>query len=383
MKSAAVEASSEAPVAVPFLDLEPTLRHGIREAVLADIEELLRTHAYTNGPHVAAFERAFAAYCGTDECIGVSNGLDGLRLALIAAGIEAGDEVVVPANTFVATVEAVAQAGGVPVLADAGESDFNLDVDAAAAAIGPRTRFLLPVHLYGQLADVAGLEQIAQGAGIQIVEDACQAHGARRDGRLAGSVGVAAAFSFYPGKNLGAIGDAGAVVTGDGELARAVRTLREHGQSRKYEHDVEGWTARLDTIQALLLLHKLPHLDGWNEERHAAARFYSEALADVGDLRLPPVAEASEPVWHLYVVRTARPAALAEFLAARGIGTGRHYPQPVHLTSAYRRLGYPRGAFPVAEALADELLSLPIYPGISELQLSAVVEAVGDYFRRG
>ena len=381
--SATVGIPREASVTVPFLDLDPTLRDGIREAVLADVEELLATHAYTNGPQVASFERAFGAYCGTTECIGVSNGLDGLRLSLIAAGIEPGDEVIVPANTFVATVEAVTQAGARPILVDASASDYNIDVDAVAAAIGPRTRFLLPVHLYGQLADVVRLERVAADAEIRIVEDACQAHGAIRSGRRAGSIGVAAAFSFYPGKNLGAMGDAGAVVTSDDGIARAVRTLREHGQTRKYVHLVEGWTARLDTIQALVLLHKLPHLDRWNDARRSAAKFYSEALAGTGDLRLPPVAEESEPVWHLYVVRTARPEELADFLAARGIGTGRHYPEPVHLTAAYRGLGYARGAFPVAEKLADELLSLPIYPGISEPQLTAVVGAVADYFKRG
>lgn len=371
-----------AVTSVPFLDLVPSQR-SLGPQLLGEIEELIASGAYTNGPQVAAFERAFADYCGTSESVGLASGLDALRLALLSAGIEPGDEVIVPANTFVATFEAVSQAGGVPIVVDAREEDYNMDVDAAAAAIGPRTRFLLPVHLYGQLADMRTLGRVARSAGLQLVEDACQAHGAVRDGLRAGAGGLAGAFSFYPAKNLGAIGDAGALVTNDPRLAGRVRALREHGQRRKYEHHLEGYTARLDTIQAIVLLQKLPLLDGWNEQRRAAARFYSEALAGVGDLQLPPVPVGSEPVWHLYVVRTADPVGLAEFLSAREIGTGRHYPQPPHLSPAYERLGYGPGAFPVAEAVAREALSLPMFPGISEPQLEAVVEAAIHFFRCG
>jgi dTDP-4-amino-4,6-dideoxygalactose transaminase len=246
-----------------------------------------------------------------------------------------------------------------------------------------RTRFLLPVHLYGQLADVGAIEALARRRGLEILEDACQAHGAVRDGRRAGASGLAGAFSFYPAKNLGAMGDAGGLVTRSVELAERVRVLREHGQRRKYEHEVEGYTARLDTIEAIVLLHKLPLLDRWNEARRSVAAFYLEALAGAGDLRLPPVAPRSQPVWHLFVVRTAEPERLASFLAERGIHTGRHYPQPVHLAPAYERLGYSRGTFPVTEALARECLSLPIFPGMTEEQQHAVVEAVEDSFRRG
>jgi len=351
--------------------------------LLADVAELIATNAYTNGPAVAQFERAFAAYCGVAECVGCASGLDALRLALLATGIEPGDEVIVPANTFVATLEAVTQARGVPVVVDVSESDYNVDVTAAEAAVGPRTRYLLPVHLYGQLADMAAVRALADRAGLRVVEDACQAHGASRDGLGAGGSGDAGAFSFYPGKNLGAMGDAGALVTSDDAVAAHVRMLREHGQRRKYAHEVEGWTARLDTIHALVLLRKLPLLDEWTEQRRAAARYYTEALAGVGDLRLPPVPAGSEPVWHLYVVRTAAPGALADFLAQRGIGTGRHYPQPVHLTGAYRHLGAGPGSFPFAERLAAEVLSLPMFAGISAQQLEAVVAAVSEYFARG
>jgi dTDP-4-amino-4,6-dideoxygalactose transaminase len=365
---------------VPFLDLAPS-HVSLKAAILEEIAELIDSGAFTNGAQVTAFEKAFAGFCGTRHCVGTGSGLDALRLALIAAGARPGDEVILPANTFAATIEAVIQAGAKPILADIAESDYNLDPVAVEAAITPSTRFLLPVHLYGQLADMSALTGIARKHELAIVEDACQAHGAERDGFRAGAGGLAGCFSFYPGKNLGAFGDAGACVTGDEELAARVCALREHGQRRKYFHDFEGYTARLDTIQALALLHKLPLLAGWNEERRAAALFYAQSLADVGDLLLPPVPEGSSPVWHLYVARTAEPMKLAGFLRERGIGCGHHYPIPLHLLPAYERLGRGRGAFPLTERLADEAISLPIFPGISEVQLEAVCDAVGDYFR--
>jgi dTDP-4-amino-4,6-dideoxygalactose transaminase len=368
-----------APARVPFLDLAPSHAE-LAPALLEDFARLIESGGFTNGPAVAEFEQAFAAYCGTADCVGTASGLDALRLGLFAAGIEPGDEVIVPANTFIATLEAVAQAGGTPVLADASEEDYNLDPDAAEAAVGPRTRFVMPVHLYGQLADLRALSALAERRDLQLVEDAAQAHGAERDGLRSGAVGMSAAFSFYPAKNLGAMGDAGALVTSDAEVAAAVRKLREHGQARKYRHEVEGWTARLDTIQALVLLRKLPLLDGWNEERRAAAAFYTEALAGVGDLRLPPVPAGSSPVWHLYVVRTAEPERLIAHLDAAGIGTGRHYPEPPHLSPAYAHLGHGRGDFPVAERIAAEGLSLPIFPGISPAQLERVAEEIRRFF---
>ncbi|HVM18168.1 MAG TPA: DegT/DnrJ/EryC1/StrS family aminotransferase [Gaiellaceae bacterium] len=368
----------ETPASVPFLDLAPSTE-AVRATVVAGLERLLRSGAFVNGPAVADFEKAYARWCGTGDCVGTASGLDALRLALLAAELQPGEEVIVPALTFVATLEAVTQAGGRPVPADVREDDFCLDAAAAAAAVGERTRFLLPVHLYGQVADVAALESI----GPPIVEDACQAHGAVREGRRAGTVGIAAAFSFYPGKNLGAFGDAGGLVTSSDEVARRARALREHGQTRKYVHAAEGYTARLDTFQALVLLAKLPLLDPWNTQRAEAARLYNSLLDGVGDLVLPTPAAGSSPVWHLYVIRTANPDALAESLARRGIGTRRHYPDPVHLTEAYTRLGYGRGSFPVAERLAQEVLSLPIFPGIRDDQLEAVARAVREYFDRG
>jgi len=377
--SASARARTGTVPSVPFLDLAPT--HGpLKAAILDDVARLIDSGRFTNGPEVAQFEDVFAEYCGTRHCVGVANGLDALRLGLIAAGVEPGDEIAVPANTFVATFEAVSQAGAIPVPVDVTEVDYDLDVDALATAIGSRTRGIVPVHLYGQLADMRAIRAVAERHGLLVLEDACQAHGAERDGERAGSASLAAAFSFYPGKNLGAMGDAGALVTDDANVAAAVRSLREHGQRRKYLHEVEGYTSRLDTIQAIALRHKLPLLDGWNESRRSAASFYNDALAGVGDLRLPAVASGSAPVWHLYVVRTADPETLAAFLRQRGVATGRHYPQPAHLSGAYAHLGYRPGAFPVTERLANEVLSLPMYPGIAEGQLGAVVEAITKFF---
>jgi dTDP-4-amino-4,6-dideoxygalactose transaminase len=366
---------------VPFFDLRPS-HAPIKQLLIEDVARIVEAGTFLNGPDVSRLEAAFAAYCGTATCIGVASGLDALRLGLIAAGMRRGDEVIVPATTFVATFEAVGQAGAIPVPVDVSMADLNLDVAAAAAAVTPATRALLPVHLYGQMADMHGLRLLAARHDLKIVEDACQAHGAERDGLRAGAAGDAAAFSFYPGKNLGAMGDAGALVTDDLELAKIARALREHGQYVKYEHALEGYTARLDTIQAAVLLRKLPLLDEWNRARAAAAELYCELLTGVGDLHLPPVPPGSHPVWHLFTVRTARREELSSYLGEAGIGTGRHYPCPPHLSPAYAHLGYARGAFPVSEAIADESLSLPLYPGISARQIEAVCSVVEAFFAR-
>jgi len=365
--------------AVPFLDLG-TVHAPLKTRILEDLDALLDSGAFTNGPQVREFEQAFAAYCGRQRCVGVANGTEAIRLALVALGISPGAEVVVPANTFVATFEAVLQAGGIPVPADVTESDYNLDPRAAEQMVTDRTEFILPVHLYGQLADMAALEALAEHAGARIVEDACQAHGAERDGRRAGGSGVAAAFSFYPGKNLGAIGDAGAIVLDDAAVAAELCALREHGQHEKYRHARQGCTARLDTVQAMVLLRKLPLLDGWNRDRRSAAAFYEDALNGIGDLVLPPVPDGSDPVWHLYAIRSSGRDALADSLRRQGIGVGIHYPEPPHLSPANAGLGYGPGDFPVAERLAAEVLSLPIFPGITEEQLQAVVDAVVEHF---
>ena len=375
-------AAETTEIRVPFLDLGAI--HGdLKDELLESFSALIDSGAFINGPAVREFEEAFADYVGTSTAVGLASGLDALRLGLLAAGLEPGDEVIVPANTFVATLEAVTQAGGRPVPVEMSETDWNIDVQAAEAAIGDRTRFLMPVHLYGQMADMRALLELADRRGLTLVEDACQAHGADRDGIGAGTRGAFSAFSFYPGKNLGAFGDAGALTTNDAGLAEAAKSLREHGQRAKYEHEREGWTGRLDTIQAIVLLAKLPRLDGWNDERRAIATHLLERLDGLGDLELPPVAADSSPVWHLFVVRTADPSALGDFLRSHGIATGRHYPDPVHLTEAYRWLGYERGSFPLAERHAERVLSLPIFPGMTSDDAEAVVAAVSAFFDGG
>jgi dTDP-4-amino-4,6-dideoxygalactose transaminase len=379
--TAAATAIDRGVGSVPFLDLGPS-HADIRDPILAEIAELFDSGFYSNGRQVAAFESAFARYCGIAHCVGVGSGLDALRLALIAAGVQPGDDVIVPAATFIATVEAVTQAGARPVVVDISDDDYGLDVDRVEAAVTPATRFIVPVHLYGQLADMRRLAALAGDRGIEIVEDACQAHGAEREGLRAGTIGIASAFSFYPGKNLGAIGDAGALVTHDAELAETASALREHGQRSHYLHDLEGYTARLDTIQAIVLLHKLPLLEEWTAERRRLAKCYDEALAATSEVALPPVAANSSPVWHRYVIRTDDPEDLASYLRERGIGTARNYPQPIHLMGAYAGLGYRAGDFPVAERLSREALSLPLYPGLSERQLEHVATSVAAFFAR-
>ncbi len=355
----------------------------MRERVLARIGQTIDRGDFTNGQAVADFERQFAEHSGRRHCVGLSSGLDGLRLSLLASGLGQEEGVIVPASTFAATFEAVLQAGGRPIVVDVGDDDYNLDIAQTEAAAAAGASHVMPVHLYGQMTDMRDLSRVAEAAGLQIVEDACQAHGSQRDGVGPGDLARAAAFSFYPSKNLGAMGDAGALVTDDDELASRVRALRGHGETSKYHHEYVGYTARLDTIQAIVLLEKLPLLEEWNGQRRDAALFYAEALAGIDDLRLPREPKGSESVWHLYVVRTSNPERLAAYLADLGIQTGRHYPEPAHLSPAYRDLGFAAGDFPVAEALAREGLSLPIYPGISDVQLESVCEAIVEYFRGG
>jgi dTDP-4-amino-4,6-dideoxygalactose transaminase len=369
---------------VPFVDLGPS-NGAVKRRVLERIGETIDRGDFTNGHAVAEFERALAGHVGRQHCVAVSSGLDALRLSLVASGLARGGGVIVPAMTFAATFEAVIQAGGTPLVVDVADDDYNLDVGGTERAATNGTTHMLPVHLYGQMADMRRLSRVAERHGLQIVEDACQAHGARRDGLAAGSVGLAATFSFYPTKNLGAMGDGGALLTDDDALAEYARALRVHGETRKYHHDYVGYTARLDTIQAVVLLEKLPMLEEWNRQRRAAAQFYTHALADLQslDLGLPLELTGSDAVWHLYVVRTSNPEQLGAFLADRGVQTGRHYPEPPHLAPAYRSLGFGPGDFPVAEALAREGLSLPLFPGITEAQLAHVCEAVQRYFGLG
>jgi dTDP-4-amino-4,6-dideoxygalactose transaminase len=358
---------------VPLVDLG-WQRDQVAAEVAAGLDRVLASTAFVGGPDVTAFEQEFAAYTGRRHCIGMANGTDALELALRAAGIEPGDRVALPANTFVATAEAVVRAGASPMLVDVDETQLLIDPDALAA-VAPDCRAVLPVHLFGQLAPMREVAAVAEAHELVVIEDAAQCQGASQYGAGMGAVGVAAGTSFYPGKNLGAYGDAGAVVTDDDELADRLRLLGNHGSPRKYEHPTFGVNSRMDTVQAVVLRAKLARLAEWNSERQAAAETYAELLKGVPEIRLPAVAPGNVHVWHLYVVRVpARDAILADLHAA-GIGAGIHYPTPIHLTGAFGGTGRP-GQFPVAERAAGEILSLPIYPGLRREQQERVAETL-------
>ena len=359
---------------IPLVDLG-LLRDQVAGEVERGFAEVLASGAYVGGPQVTAFEQDYAALVGVEHCIGVANGTDAIELALRACGIGAGDEVVLPANTFVATAEAVVRAGAVPVLADVDKDHLLLDPESVASVVRWATRAVVPVHLFGQTAPVEQLDELVSAHGLIVVEDAAQAQGAVRHGRPAGSLGNVSATSFYPGKNLGAYGDAGAVMTDDADVARRVRLLGNHGSAVKYQHDELGFNSRMDTLQAVVLRAKLARLAAWNEQRRAAAERYDVLLGDVADLRLPARLPGNVDVWHLYVVRVPDRDVVLHRLNAAGIGAGIHYPVPVHLQPAFRHLGSP-GSFPVAETAAQEILSLPLYPGITVQQQERVVDVL-------
>jgi dTDP-4-amino-4,6-dideoxygalactose transaminase len=363
---------------IPLVDLAAQHRM-VADEVAAGWSQVLERTAFVNGPQVAAFEQEYAEYLGVRHCVGVGNGTDAIELALRAAGAGPGDECVLPANTFVATAEAVVRAGATPVLVDCERDTGLVDPDAMAAAVGPRTRAVLPVHLYGQPAAVERIRAAAPG--VVIVEDAAQSQGARRHGVPAGTLGDIAGTSFYPGKNLGAYGDAGAVMTNDDDLAENIRLLRDHGSPRRYEHTVLGFNSRLDTLQAVVLSAKLRRLDGWNDDRRKAAERYHQMLADVPGVEVPVVAAGNEPVWHLYPVLVPERDRVLAALHDAGVGAGIHYRTPVHLTQAFAGLGHRRGAFPNAELRADRQLSLPIFPEITEAQQERVVTALAGAVR--
>lgn len=360
---------------VPFLDLSAQQAEIIDE-VLPRWREQFQAAAFMGGAEVTAFEEEYARYIGVGHVIGVSNGTDALELAYRAAGVSYGDEVIMPANTFIATAEAATRIGAVPVFVDVDEEHLLIDPDAVSAAITDRTRAIVPVHLFGQTAPVEALAPVAERFGIPIIEDAAQSQGAASAAGRAGAMGRIAATSFYPGKNLGAAGDAGAVMTDDDELARIVRDTAAHGSAVKYVHHRVGFNARLDAVQATVLRAKLRRLDAWNAARQAAAAYYGQLLGGLDGVRLPVSREGSSDVWHLYVVRVAeRDRVLAE-LTAEGIGAGIHYPTPVHLTEAYASLRYRRGQFPVTERAADQILSLPMFPHLLEEQQERVAGAL-------
>ena len=383
---------------IPFLDLV-TPHKELRDELMAVFGLALETAGFIGGPMVEDFEKSFAKYCDTKHCVGVGSGTDAVRLALMAAGVGQGDAVITVPNTFIATAEAISQCSALPRFVDVDERTYNLDVERLADYLahecfrndsnsklvdkqtGRRVKAVVPVHLYGQTADMDPILDLAERYNLHVIEDACQAHGAeylsRQDGRWkkAGSMGKAAAFSFYPGKNLGACGEAGAVTTNDGELARKVRMLRDHGQAKKYYHDMEGYNGRLDAIQAGILRIKLKHLTAWNERRRECARRYQELLGSADpDIRLPFVPPWAKAVYHLYVIRVQDRDQLQKHLAEAGIGTGIHYPIPLHLQEAYKSLGYSEGDFPATEKAASQILSLPMFPGLTSAQQDRVAQ---------
>lgn len=384
---------------IPFLDLV-TPHKELKEELVDVFESALGSAGFIGGPVVESFEREFASFCDSRFCIGVGSGTDALRFALIAAGIQQGDIVVTVPNSFIATTEAISQAGARPVFVDVDERTCNMDpaqlrrylqetcyTDKATGTVidrklGLRVAAVVPVHLFGQMADMDAILGIAAEYGLKVIEDACQAHGAqyfsKRENRWkkAGSMGLAAAFSFYPGKNLGACGEAGAVTTGDEQLAKSIRILRDHGQAQKYYHDVEGYNGRLDAIQAGILRVKLARLSGWNRKRRSSARQYNELLGSTDGVVVPFEPQWSKAVYHLYVIRVKDRVRLQQHLATERIGTAIHYPVPLHLQKAYSHLGYRVGDFPITETYAAEIVSLPMFPGLSHEDLKRVVEAV-------
>jgi dTDP-4-amino-4,6-dideoxygalactose transaminase len=362
---------------IPFVDLK-TQYHSLKPEIDAAVARVLESCHFVLGPEVTAFEEEFAAYSGAQTAIGVNTGTSALHLALLAAGVGPGDEVITVPFTFVATTAAVLYAGATPVFVDVDPVSYTMDVDRLAAAVTPRTKAILPVHLYGQPADMDPIMAIARRHGLVVIEDACQAHGAEYKGRRAGSIGDFGCFSFYPGKNLGAYGEGGAVTTNDAGAAHTVRTLRDWGAERKYHHVLKGFNYRLDELQAAILRVKLRHLEDWTEARRAHAARYATLLAG-GPVATPTELPYARHVYHVYAVRTAggaARAALQQALGAAGIGSGIHYPIPVHLQPAYADLGYGPGAFPVAEAAADQVLSLPMYAELEAGQMQEVAGAI-------
>jgi dTDP-4-amino-4,6-dideoxygalactose transaminase len=364
-------------VRVPFLDL--SAHHApLRSEIDAAIGQVIDCGAFAGGPYVAGFEESFAAYCGCKYAVGVGSGTDALWLALLAFGVGPGDEVITVPNTFMATAEAITYCGARPVFVDVDALTYTMDPALLDDAITPRTKAVIPVHLFGQPADMDPIVEIAHSCGLVVIEDAAQAHGAEYKGRRVGSLGDAGCFSFYPGKNLGAFGEAGAVVTSDLELQSRIKILRDHGQIHKYHHAMVGWNARMDGIQAAVLAVKLRHLSNGNELRRSHAAKYDEALENIEELITPFVADYARHVFHIYAVRVPRRDEIIEFLAEMGIACGIHYPVPIHLQAAYQVLGYETGTFPVAEKAARQFVSLPMFPELSFGQIETVTTALKE-----
>ena len=366
---------------VPLVDLTAQYQ-SIRPAIDAAMQRVIDTTSFIMGPDVAAFEAEFAAFCRAAHCVGVSSGTAALELTLRALGVGPGDEVITAAHTFIATAEAISAAGARPVFVDIRPDTYNLDPDALAAAVTPATRAVIPVHIYGQPADMDAICDVARAHDLWVIEDAAQAHGATWAGRMAGTLGDAACYSFYPGKNLGAYGDAGAMVTDLPGLAEQVGLLRNHGRQAKYLHEQIGFGQRLDTLQAAILRAKLPHLAGWTAARRRLAARYDELLAPL-EVTLPYVDARANPAWHLYVIRTPQRDALLEHLRQHGIGAGVHYPVPLHEQPAYAYLGYRPDDLPVTHAVARTCQSLPLFPEMTDVQQDRVVACIAAFFSHG
>ena len=390
---------------IPFLDLQ-AMNVKMEHAFIEGFREILHTGRFINGPQVEEFENAFALFCGTRYAVGVGSGTDAVRFALMAVGVKQGDLVITVPNTFIATSEAISQAGATPIFIDVDERTSNMSPqklktymeencfkdnvtgETIHMTIGKPVRAIVPVHLYGQTADMDPILETAMQFGVHVVEDACQAHGAKYFSQKkntwikAGALGKAAGFSFYPGKNLGAFGEAGAVTTDDKEIAETIKMLRDHGQIKKYFHEMEGYNGRLDTIQASILQIKMNHLEEWNEARRARAENYNELLRDIPGITIPYEPSWSKAVYHLYVIRTKYRDILQGYLNEKGIETGLHYPVPLHQQKAYRSLGYKAGTLPVSEQLAKEIVSLPMFPHLLESQQKRISEVIGEFSLR-
>lgn len=363
---------------IPFLDLKAQYRQ-IEDIIQPALTEAMAGGAFVGGLRVEQFESEFAAYCETSWCAGVASGTDALRFALLACGVGPGDEVVTVPNTFIATTEAISQTGATPVFVDVDPVTCTIDPVAVKARLTPKTRAIIPVHLYGQPADMDSLLDLANENNLVVIEDACQAHGALYRGKKAGSLGAAGCFSFYPGKNLGAFGEAGAVVTEDENIVRKIRMLRDHGQQEKYIHRMEGYNGRLDALQAIVLSAKLQKLADWNRMRRTNAQRYDALFSDVPGVTTVGEAKYSQSVYHLYVILVDRRDELQRHLAEKGIATGLHYPVPLHLQQAYAHLGHQKGDFPITEDAAERLLSLPMFPELTESQIEYVAQCIKEF----
>ena len=384
---------------IPFLDLKTQFRE-IEHEVLPMVKEAMENAAFIGGPQVSGFETEFAAFCDSKYGVGVNSGTDALRFALMAAGVGSGDEVITVPHTFIATTEAISQVGAKPVFVDIDPKTYNMDpnklesylnkrfkenasgLQPPASSLKPRPKAVIPVHIYGQPADMDPILEISKKKSLVVIEDACQAHGSLYKGKKAGSIGLVGCFSFYPGKNLGAYGEGGAVVTQSEDIANKIRMIRDHGQAKKYYHDMEGYNGRLDAIQAGVLRIKLRRLPAWNEARRRNAQYYNELLSMIKGVTVPKEANGCRHVYHLYVILVDDRDGLQKYLNDKGVGTGLHYPVPLHLQKAYAYKGYKEGDFPVTESVAKRLLSLPMFPELTKAQIEYVAQTIKEFMNK-